>query len=91
MDEEKRTAYSIGIATEAIDRGKEYALAVYVHEASHVLTRCEGHTELFGIVLDGLLSRCAEAGLDLKKLSYTEEATETPTEPPGAPGGPEIP
>ena len=91
MDERKLTAYSIGIATETVDRGKEYALSVFVHEAAHVLTGNEGHTELFGIVLDGLLSRCAEAGLDLERLQYPEQAPETAPEPPRAPGDPEIP
>lgn len=83
---DKREACSIGIATEAIDRGKEYALSVFVHEAAHVLTGVEGHTELFGIVLDGLLFRCAEAGLDLVKLPYPEEAPERPQEAPTPPG-----
>lgn len=75
MDERKLTAYSIGIATETVDRGKKYALSVFVHEAAHVLTGNEGHTEFFGIVLGGLLIRCAEAGLDLEKLPYSEQAT----------------
>ena len=68
------TAYSIGIATEVIDRGKEFTLAIFVHEAAHVLTANEGHTEFFGIVLDGLLSRCAEAGLTLERLPYPSDA-----------------
>ncbi len=71
---EKTRDCAIGISTEALDRGKEFALAVFVHEAAHVLTFEEGHTELFGIVLDGLLARCAEAGLALERLPYPSDA-----------------
>ncbi len=75
--EKKETAFSIGIATETIDRGKIFTLSVFVHEAAHVLTYNSGeeeHTEIFGIVLDGLLARCAEAGLALERLPYPSDA-----------------
>lgn len=72
------TAYSIGISTYALDRGRDYVLSVFAHESAHVLTGNTGHNELFGIVLDGLLYRLWDAGIGAERLSYPEDRPESP-------------
>ena len=45
---------AVGVAEEAIETGRDYAVMVWLHELSHVI--CErGHTELFHSMLDQLI------------------------------------
>ena len=52
----RETWYSIGISTEALDRGRDYTVFVFLHELCHLFTGGGNHTAAFHSFLDYLLS-----------------------------------
>ena len=51
-----KTVYSVGIATRAIERGKDYTCFVWLHEAAHILREnVEIHDKRYHALLDVLI------------------------------------
>ena len=57
----KGTWYSIGISTDALDRGKEYTVLVFLHELCHIFVDGDRHPPAFHRYLDYLLKLYNEA------------------------------
>lgn len=66
-----REVTALGMATQAIRQGRDYAVMVFLHELAHLITREPGHTAAFHQYLDYLLSEVETfSGIPVKNDYY---------------------
>lgn len=62
-----RTITALGMATQAIRQGRDYAAMIWAHELTHLVTRVPGHTAAFHQYLDYLLAEIEDySGITVK-------------------------
>ncbi|MBZ4647587.1 MAG: hypothetical protein JG777_3076 [Clostridia bacterium] len=70
----KTGGYTIGIAIEALERGENYSIAVFLHELAHMITS-QGHTKEFYLKLNELIDQYnRETGKEIKAIGGRENA-----------------
>lgn len=74
-----RIVYLIGVAKEAVDRGRDYSVMVWLHELSHLITGEYGHSVPFHDYTNYLLLKVKEySGVTIKNDYYGLPADQRP-------------